>query len=70
MQVSTPRNMYVPIPGDAAEALRELSRREFRHPREQAAYFIVEALRARGALPTEQAAADRADKAAALGGHK
>jgi hypothetical protein len=62
--VSTPRSFYVPLAGNAAEALRELSRREFRHPREQAALFVVEGLRRAGALPSDQADTDSGPTAA------
>jgi hypothetical protein len=61
-----PSNVYVSLPSNAAEALRELARREFRHPRDQAQKLLVEGLRQAGALPSD--AAHRADKAAV--GHK
>jgi hypothetical protein len=51
-----PQSLYVPLPADTAEALRDLAVREYRHPKAQAAYLIAEALRRRGALPPEPAA--------------
>jgi hypothetical protein len=47
---------------DEREALLDLALREYRDPREQAAKFIVEGLRAAGALPVEpnQAARENA----------
>jgi hypothetical protein len=47
------RTVYVSLPTDAAEALCELSRREFRHPRDQAQKLLLEGLWASGALPKE-----------------
>jgi hypothetical protein len=43
--------MYVRIPAEAHEPLVTVAEREFRHPRDQAAVLILEALRARGELP-------------------
>jgi len=54
-----PSNVYVSLPNTAADALRELARREFRHPRDQAAKLLVDGLRRAGALPTEQTESDR-----------
>lgn len=45
-----PRSVHIPLPGDLADALYELSRREYRHPRQQAAYLLAEGLRRAGAL--------------------
>jgi hypothetical protein len=60
----TPRRVSIPLSADVAETLRalsqRLSQREYRHPRDQAAKLLVEALERAGALPAEQAAADRA----------
>ena len=49
----TPRSLYVTLPGDTAEALRELSVREFRHPRDQAAVLLLDGLRRAGLLTGE-----------------
>ena len=57
-------NVYVPLPTAAAEALRELARREFRHPRDQARKLLVEGLQRAGALPAEPADSRHADPAA------
>jgi len=59
-----PSTVYVSLPGTAGEALRELARREFRHPRDQAQKLLVEGLRRAGALPTEPTESARADRAA------
>jgi hypothetical protein len=60
-----PSTVYVSLPGTAGEALRELARREFRHPRDQAQKLLVEGLRRAGALPSEPTESDRsADRAA------
>jgi hypothetical protein len=48
-----PTNLYVKLPGDVAHALIETSRREWRHPKEQAALYIAEGLRRAGTLPTD-----------------
>ena len=48
------RSLYVPLPTDAREALIDLAIREYRDPREQAAYFVVEGLKRAGVLPAEQ----------------
>jgi hypothetical protein len=48
------RAVYVPLPDNAVmEALEHVSRGQLRHPREQAAWFILDGLRRVGALPTE-----------------
>ena len=50
--------VYVPLVGGAADALLDLSRQEFRSPRDQAQKLIVEGLRAAGVLlpgPTDPA---------------
>ncbi len=39
------RSIYVPLPEDVADRLRELARRELRDPREQAVWLTVEGLR-------------------------
>lgn len=45
-----PRSLYVPLRGDVAEALLTLSLREYRHPKEQAAFLVAEGLRRAGLL--------------------
>lgn len=45
-----PRAVHIPLPDDVADALYELSRRQFRHPRQQAAFLLVEGLRQAGVL--------------------
>lgn len=42
------RSIYVPLPEDAGDRLRELARRELRDPREQAAWLILDGLRRAG----------------------
>jgi hypothetical protein len=54
------RTIYVPLPEDAREGLRELARRELREPREQAAWLIVEGLR-RAGLDVDLATRERAE---------
>jgi hypothetical protein len=46
--------MYVAMPPDAAEALRELAHREYRRPNDQVTVLVVSALRDLGLLPSEQ----------------
>ena len=48
-----PRNIYVKLPGDVSDALIDVSSKRWRHPKEQAAFYIVEGLRRDGALPTD-----------------
>jgi hypothetical protein len=38
------RNIYVQLPSEAVERLRELARREFRDPKAQAAVLILDGL--------------------------
>jgi hypothetical protein len=48
------RGIYVPLPDPAARrALVNMAEREQRDPRQQAARFILDGLRAAGALPIE-----------------
>lgn len=47
------KNVSVPLPGDAVEALVDLAVREWRNPRDQAAMFVIEGLRRAGALPEQ-----------------
>ena len=44
----------VPLPGEALSALADLSAREWRDPRDQAAVIILEALRQRGLITEDQ----------------
>jgi hypothetical protein len=61
-----PRAVHIPLPDDVADALYELSRRQYRHPRQQAAYLLVEGLRRAGVLEDgSDLATDRAAGAAA-----
>lgn len=55
------------MPTEVADALRELSQREYRHPRDQAALFVAEGLRRAGALPTNSADNTTAATLAAVG---
>jgi len=45
-----PHSINLPLTTDTAEALRQLSRKEYRHPREQAVKLLVDGLRLAGAL--------------------
>jgi hypothetical protein len=45
------RSIYIAIPDDAADKLRELARREFRAPRQQAAVLVLAGLRHAGLNP-------------------
>jgi hypothetical protein len=47
----------IPLTEDTGDALRLLASREYRDPRNQARLLLVEALRARGALPAESTVA-------------
>jgi hypothetical protein len=47
------RSIYVPLPEEAADRLRELAAREMRDPRDQATWLILEGLR-RAGLPVER----------------
>lgn len=42
------RSIYIAIPDDAADKLRELARREFRAPRQQAAILVLAGLERAG----------------------
>lgn len=54
------RGIYVPVSDPAARrALVNLAEREMRDPRDQAAFLILEGLRAAGALPEPNHAAGR-----------
>jgi hypothetical protein len=48
------RSIYIAIPDDAADKLRELARREFRAPRQQAAVLVLEGLKKAGLDPDER----------------
>jgi hypothetical protein len=50
------QRMVLTFPRDVTDALYEVATQEFRHPKEQAALFIVEALRQRGVLEEKRAA--------------
>lgn len=50
------RSIYIAIPDDAADKLRELARREFRAPRQQAAVLVLEGLKNAGLDPDEELA--------------
>ena len=50
------RNIYIPLPDPAPEALYELAEREWRHPKEQASKLLVEGLRRAGVLADQQPA--------------
>ena len=58
------RGIYVPLPSREREALFALADSEWRSPREQAAKFLVESLRAAGALPVDQPTNDSRPAAA------
>lgn len=45
------RSIYIAIPDDAADKLRELARREFRAPRQQAAILVLAGLERAGLDP-------------------
>ena len=45
------RSIYIAIPDDAADKLRELARREFRAPWQQAAVLVLAGLRRAGLDP-------------------
>jgi hypothetical protein len=51
-----PRAMYLVVPPDAAEVLRDLAHHEYRRPNDQATVLVLEALRARGLLSQESPA--------------
>lgn len=56
------RNLYVPLPSEAVERLRELASREFRDPKAQAAVLILDGLR-RAGLPVPVESGARRDAA-------
>jgi hypothetical protein len=58
-----PRRIVLPLSAAAAEALSELSQREYRHPREQAELFVVEGLRRAGVLDDKANTAKEAARA-------
>lgn len=45
------RSIYIAIPDDAADKLRELARREFRAPRQQAAVLVLAGFKRAGLDP-------------------
>jgi hypothetical protein len=46
-----PRNLYVKLPGDVADALYRTAHRRWRRPKDQAVLLIAEGLRQLGELP-------------------
>ena len=58
------RTLNVPLPDDATERLRELAQREFRGPREQASWLILDGLR-RAGLDVDKSTPRRARRQAA-----
>lgn len=54
-------SIYIAIPDDAADRLRELARREFRAPRQQAAILVLEGLE-RARLAPERSTEGRAER--------
>ncbi len=48
------RSIYIAIPDEAAAQLRELARREFRAPRQQAAVLVLAGLKSAGLDPDER----------------
>lgn len=48
------RSIYIAIPDEAANKLRELARREFRAPRQQAAVLVLAGLKNAGLDPDEE----------------
>jgi hypothetical protein len=57
------RNVYVPLPEDAVDRLRQLADREYRDTKAQAAWLILDGLRRAGldpdpSLPAARAAAN------------
>ncbi len=58
------RSIYIAIPDDAADKLRELAQREFRAPRQQAAILVLEGLE-RAGLALERSPEGRTERVAA-----
>lgn len=54
------RSLYIAIPDEAADQLRELARREFRAPRQQAAILVIAGLK-RAALEPDTPPDDHHD---------
>ncbi len=52
-----PRNLYVKLPGDVADALYRAAGREWRRPRDQAGMLIADGLRRLGELPNDECSA-------------
>jgi len=48
-----PRNLYVKLPSDVADALYRVADRQWRHPKDQAGLLIADGLRQLGELPHE-----------------
>ena len=53
-------SIYIALPDDAADRLRELARRERRSPRQQAAVLVLAALESRGTRGRRQPGRDAA----------
>ncbi len=52
------RAIYVPVTEPMRRALNDLAEREYRDPRDQAAYFIADGLKRAGALTERMTAPD------------
>lgn len=61
------RSIYIAIPDDAAAKLRELARREFRAPRQQAAVLVLAGLE-RAGLDSELSLEEGAERVVAKRG--
>lgn len=61
------RSIYIAIPDDAAAKLRELARREFRAPRQQAAILVLAGLE-RAGLASEPSLEEGAERVVAKRG--
>ncbi len=48
------RSIYIAVPADAADKLRELAQREFRAPRQQAAILVLAGLKRAGLDPDQR----------------
>ncbi len=64
------RGLYVPLSLDEKNAFIDLAEQRYRDPRHEARLLLVEAMRAAGALPAEQAESDRADNRTPIGATK
>ncbi len=57
-----PRNLYVKLPGDVADALYRVADRQWRHPKDQAGLLIADGLRQLGELPNERTVITTTDR--------